>query len=187
MVKGSVSFRHFILGLLTKRSMSGYDIRRLLRSLGWLLGNPSFGTIYPALHALLEDGLVTVEVVPHPSRPARKIYTITEAGKQALQQWVAQSLPSSIGLRAFIMHLIVEGDSISENLTGHLRQRQEAVAAHRSALEQTVEGLGEQASAGELVAIEYGLAIANAELAWLQGKLGQLSAETETDPSEEAT
>ena len=117
MAKGSVSFRHFILGLLTKRSMSGYDIRRLLRSLDWLLGNPSFGTIYPALHALLEDGLVTVEVVPHPSRPPRKIYTITEAGKQALKEWVAQPPPSSTGLRAFIMHLILAGDSTSGGLS----------------------------------------------------------------------
>jgi DNA-binding PadR family transcriptional regulator len=187
MARSSVSFRHFILGLLTKRSMSGYDIRRLLRSLGWLLGNPSFGTIYPALHALLEDGLVTVEVVPHPSRPPRKIYTITEAGRQTLQNWVAQPPPSSTGLRAFIMHLILAGDSTSDGLIGHLRQRQDAVAAHRSALEQAVEGLGEQASAGELVAIEYGLAIANAELTWLEGKLDQLSTETGIGPSEEAT
>ncbi len=77
MARGSTSFRHFILGLLTKRSMSGYDIRGLLRSLGWLFGNPSFGTIYPTLHALLRDGLVTVEVVPHPNRSAHRIYTIT--------------------------------------------------------------------------------------------------------------
>ena len=187
MAKSSVSFRHFILGLLTKRSMSGYDIRRLLRSLGWLLGNPSFGTIYPALHALLEDGLVTVEVVPHPSRPARKIYTITEAGRQVLQKWIPQSPSLSIGIRAFIMRLILAGDSTSDGLNEHLRQRQEAVAAHHSALEQAIEELGEQASAGELVAIEYGLAIANAELAWLEGKLNQLSTEMETNPSAEAT
>jgi DNA-binding PadR family transcriptional regulator len=159
----------------------------LLRSLGWLLGNPSFGTIYPALHALLEDGLVNVEVVPHPSRPPRKIYTITEAGKQALQEWIAQPPPSSIGLRAFIMRLILAGDSISDGLTAHLQQRQEAVAAHHSALEQATQELGEQASLGELVAIEYGLAIASAELAWLEGKLNQLSTEAGTDPSEKGT
>ena len=111
MVASSAKFRYFILGLLAKRPMSGYDIRRLLRSLGWLFGNPSFGTIYPALHALLEDGLVTVEVVPHPNRPARKIYTITENGEQALQRWVAQPPRQGAGLRAFIMYLIVTGNS----------------------------------------------------------------------------
>ena len=177
MAKGSVSFRYFILGLLVKRSMSGYDIRRLLRNLSWLLGTPSFGAIYPALHALLGDGLVTVEVVPHPTRPPRKIYTITDAGKQALREWVAQSPPSSTDLRAFIMHLMLTGDSICDRLTAHLRQRQEAVATHHSDLEQAARELGEQPSLGELVGIEYGLAIASAEMAWLEGKLAQLSVE----------
>jgi DNA-binding PadR family transcriptional regulator len=187
MAKSGVSFRHFILGLLVKRSMSGYDIRRLLGSLGWLLGNPSFGTIYPALHALLQDGLVTVEVVPHPTRPPRKIYTIAEAGRRSVQEWVAQNSPSSIGLRSFMMYLILAGNSNRGGLTAHLRQRQEAVAAHHSALEQAVEELGEQAGLGELAAIEYGLSIASAELDWLEGKLGQLPTGTETSPSEEGT
>ena len=188
MAKSGVSFRHFILGLLVKRSMSGYDIRRLLRGLDWLLGNPSFGTIYPALHALLQDGLVTVEVVPHPTRPPRKIYTITEDGRRTVQEWVAQNPPSGIGLRSFIMHLILAGNSTRDSLTAHLRQRQEAVAAHHAALEQVVEELGEQqVGLGEIAAIEYGLSIASAELAWLEGKLGELSTETGTDPSEEAT
>ena len=175
MVTGGARFRYFILGLLAKRPMSGYDIRRLLRSLGWLFGNPSFGTIYPALHALLKDDFVTVEVVPHPNRPARKIYTITEIGKQALQEWLAQPPPRGIGLRAFIMHLVVTGDSAHDRLFAVLRQRREELIAHHLALEQVIEELGERASRGEVAAIEYGLAIASAERAWLETKLAELS------------
>jgi DNA-binding PadR family transcriptional regulator len=167
--------------------MSGYDIKRFLKSLGWLIGNPSFGTIYPALHALLKDDLATVEVVPHPNRPARKIYTITETGKQALQERIAQPPPSSIGIRAFIMHLILTGDSSRVGLVAHLKKRRKVTAAHHSALEQAVQELGEQASPGERMAIEYGLTIANAEMAWLEVKLAQLSMDSETDPSAETT
>lgn len=187
MARGSANFRYFVLSLLVKRAMSGYDIRRFLKTLGWLLGNPSFGMIYPALHALLQDDLVTVEVVPHPSRPARKIYTITEAGKQALQEWIAQSPPSSIGMRAFIMHLILVGGFTRVGLVAHLQQRREVAAAQHSALEQAVEELGEQVSLGERMAIEYSSTIASAELAWLEDKLAQLSMDSETDPSEKLT
>ena len=187
MARGSVTFRYFILGLLIKRAMSGYGIRRFLKSLGWLIGNPSFGTIYPALHALLKDNLATVEVVPHPNRPARRIYTITEAGKQALQEWIAQPPPSNTGIRAFIMHLILTGDSSRVGLVAHLQQRQKVTAAQHSALEQAVQGLGEQSSLGEHMAIEYGSTIANAEMAWLENKLAQLSMDSETDPSAETT
>ena len=58
--------RHFILGLLTQQPMSGYGIKRSLKSLSWLIDSPSFGSIYPALRTLQEDGLVTVEVAPGP-------------------------------------------------------------------------------------------------------------------------
>jgi len=70
----------YLLGLLARWPMSGYDIKRFLKGLGWLVDSPSFGSLYPALHALLESGLVTVEVVPHHDKPPRKIYTITEKG-----------------------------------------------------------------------------------------------------------
>jgi DNA-binding PadR family transcriptional regulator len=167
--------------------MSGYDIKRFLQILGWLLGNTSFGTIYPALHALHQDDLVTVEVVPHPSRPARKIYAITEAGREALREWIAQPPPSNTGLRSFIMHLILAGVSSRDGLAAYLRQRREVAAERHSALEQAVEALSEQGSLGEQMAIEYGLAIANTELAWLEVKLAQLSTDSEMDPVERTT
>ena len=86
----SVSLRHFILGLLAQQPMSGYDIRQVLNGLGWLVGNPSFGSLYPALHALLKDGMVTVDVDARPGRPSRKIYSIADAGRQTLQEWSDQ-------------------------------------------------------------------------------------------------
>ncbi len=82
----NVSTRHFILGLLTRQPMSGYDIKRFLKQLSWLVDSPSFGSLYPALHALLKDDRVTVEVIPRQDKPPRKIYTITEAGRQVLQE-----------------------------------------------------------------------------------------------------
>lgn len=181
MATSGLNFRIFILGLLTNRSMSGYDIRRFLRSLGWLLGNPSFGTIYPALHALLEDGLVTVQVVPHATRPARKIYTITQSGQQVLETWVAQSASNHVGLRSFIMHLILTGNDRSDRLPGYLEQRKEAVLAHRASLAQATEALENHVSAGEKVAIDFGLAIAEAELAWLDAHLAPLPTNQDTE------
>jgi PadR family transcriptional regulator AphA len=81
----TVSIRYLVLGLISQQRMSGYGIKRFLKSLSWLVGNPSFGSLYPTLHALREEGLVTVEVAPRQDRPPRKIYTITDAGKQALR------------------------------------------------------------------------------------------------------
>jgi PadR family transcriptional regulator AphA len=83
----SASIPHFILGLLAQQPMSDYDIKGVLKDLGWLVGDTSFGSLYPALHAMLRDGLVTVDVVPQQDKPPRKVYSITQDGKQTLEKW----------------------------------------------------------------------------------------------------
>jgi DNA-binding PadR family transcriptional regulator len=168
-----MSFRHFILGLLNQQPMSGYDIKRLLKSLGWLVDSPSFGNIYSTLHALLKDGLVTVEVVPHQNKPPRKIYSITGAGRQVLQEWADQPVRSSLSLKAFVMRLILAGSFSRAGLIAHLQQRRDQVTAHYAALEQTVGALDEEADLKRL-ALDYGLALATIELAWLDSTLNRL-------------
>lgn len=48
--------------------------------------------IYPTLAQLEKQGLVTHEVIEQQERPAKKVYTITEAGLAQLQQWVTQDM-----------------------------------------------------------------------------------------------
>jgi DNA-binding PadR family transcriptional regulator len=174
MPAGSVSFRHFVLGLLNQQPMSGYDIKRLLKGLGWLVDGPSFGNIYPTLHALLKDGLVTVEVVPHQNKPPRKIYSVTETGRQILQEWANRPVTPSPSLRAFVMRLILAGSFSQARLVAHLQQRRNQVTAHQATLEQTAEALDEEADLQRL-ALDYGLALAITELAWLDSTLNRLS------------
>jgi len=182
MATSAQSFRFFILGLLGERAMSGYDIRQTMKRLGWLIGSPSFGAIYPALHALLEDGQVTVEVISRPDRPPRKLYSITETGKQALTAWIASSDAANGSLRTFIQRLILVGDYDSTGgLVAHLRQRRDAVATQHLALKQAAADLGGDAGMGRRLAMDYGLATASAELDWLDRAITRLSLDTEGD------
>jgi PadR family transcriptional regulator AphA len=170
----AVSIRHFILGLLTRQPMSGYDIKRFLKSLSWLIDSPSFGSLYPALHALLEDGLVTVEVAPRQNKPPRKIYTITETGRQVLREWADQPVASGASLKAFLMRLILASNLSHDGLITHLQQRHAQVIAHQLALERTAEAMDESVDLDRL-ALDYGLVVATAELAWLDRTLVRLS------------
>lgn len=177
MANGSKSFRQFILGLLTHRPMSGYDIKRFLQSLGWLVGSPSFGSIYPALHTLLENGWVTVEVSSFENKPPRKIYTITEAGKSVLQEWLSHPSTDNAPLKAFVMRLILSDRLTHAGLVAHLRQRHAQVADHHASLERMSRELDEGRESGQRLALEYGMAVASAELAWLDSQLERLSQE----------
>jgi PadR family transcriptional regulator AphA len=175
MAANTVSLRYFTLGLLAQQSMSGYDIQRFLRSLSWLIGSPSSGSLYPILRALPEEGLATVETIPGLDRPPRKIYSITEAGKKELQAWIDQPAVSKAPLKAFVMRLLMAGNFSPATLMEHLQQRRAQVASHHGALHETVKASQEMADSGQLLAMDYGLALATAELSWLDHTLGELS------------
>ena len=171
----AVSIRHLILGLLTQQPMSGYGIKRSLKSLSWLIDSPSFGSIYPALRALREDGLVTVEVAPRQGKPPRKIYTITEAGRLALREWMDQPVTPGASLKTFVMRLILANNFSHTGLISHLQQRRSQVAVHCATLNQIAEAMNGTIDPGQRLAFAYGLALATAELAWLDSTLEQLS------------
>ncbi len=174
MAAGTVSLRYFILGLLTQQPMSGYDIKRFLKGLSWLIGNPSGGSLYPVLRALRQEDLVIVETVPGLDRPPKKIYNITEAGHRALQDWTEQPTAANATLRAFVMRLLLADSHSRARLSAHLQQRRAQVATHHSALVGGLETPGARLNQGQQLALDYGLALATAELAWLDTALTRL-------------
>ena len=171
----TMSVRQVVLGLLARQPMAGSDVKRFLRSLSWLIDVPSLGSLYPSLHALLRDGLVTVEVAARQDRPPRKIYTITEAGEEALQAWLSKPAESDVSMKKFVLRLILAGQLSQVGLLTHLEQRRARVAAQKIVLEQAVEAKDEATDLGERLMLDYGLSLANAELAWLDSKLARLS------------
>lgn len=86
-MKGSKT-RYAILGWLSIRPMSGYDVKRLTEENLGFFWNGSFGQIYPLLHDLEADGHVTVEVQQEGAYPPKKVYSITESGRDILTSWL---------------------------------------------------------------------------------------------------
>ena len=175
MSNGKMNLRYFVLGLVAQQPMSGYDIKRFLKGLSWLIGSPSSGSLYPILRALLEEQLVTVEIVPGVDRPPRKIYSISESGRQALQTWAEQPSVPNTPLKAFAMRLFLADNFPPPSLKAHLRQRRSQVAAHQAELTNMIKLMDEGAELGLHMALEYGSALAEAELNWLDNTLGEMS------------
>lgn len=175
MAAGTVSLRYFVLGVLAQESMSGYDIKRFLKSLNWLIGSPSGGSLYPILRSLLKEGLVTVEVIPGVDRPPKKVYTITEAGRQEFRSWIEQPVAPGAPLKAFVMRLLLADSHPQRRFLANLQQRRVQVAAHSSALACARAEEAVNDDLGQQLAIDYGLALARAELAWLDSTLERLS------------
>jgi DNA-binding PadR family transcriptional regulator len=178
-----MNYRYFVLGLLARQPMSGYDIKCCFENFGWLIHGPSFGSLYPTLHTLLEDGNLTVEVIEGDSGLSRKVYTITEAGRQDLKKWVEESMDDDTCLKTFLMRLMVADNLSREALLTHLEQRRSQVADYQTDLEQIGdEAAGNGKELGEHLALDYGRVLAAAETVWLDRKLAQLC-----QPSREPT
>ena len=78
-------FRHgrlrlYLLKLLDESPRHGYEVIRLLQDRFMGVYAPSPGTIYPRLARLEEEGLVT-----HDEADGRKVYRITEKGREELR------------------------------------------------------------------------------------------------------
>jgi len=177
MAVGRVPLRYFLLGFLAQHPMSGYDLKQFLDQLCWLIGSPSCGSLYPALRTLLRDGLATVDMTQSTGKPLRKVYRLTGAGKQALQHWLG--LPAtSVTLKDFAMRLLLADHLAPAQVIDHLRQRRLDVASHEERTQRTVERVNNTGSSGRHLALDYALALARAELIWLDSTLSGLSRES---------
>ena len=79
-----------ILRLLSEKPMYGYQIVKELQSRSEGYFDLEQGTLYPALHRLEKDGLVSSHWEVVEDGPSRKYYQITEAGQADLQESTRQ-------------------------------------------------------------------------------------------------
>ena len=83
-----MSIEFAILGLLSWRSLSGYDLKKMFQDSVALYWSGNNNEIYRTLVNLHKEGQVSMEVLPQENLPARKIYSITEKGQSELKKWL---------------------------------------------------------------------------------------------------
>jgi PadR family transcriptional regulator, regulatory protein AphA len=80
---------YVILGLLSWRPMSGYDIKATVDKSTRFFWAASYGQIYPELRRLAEANLVEREPENRGGR-RRVAYSLTPEGRQVLRGWLAE-------------------------------------------------------------------------------------------------
>ncbi len=98
-----------ILALLVASPAHGYELKQQLEGhFGAALPPLNTGQIYTALARLERDGLVEGDAVAEDSRNKR-VYRATEAGRAAVDDWVAQPSQGTRLRDEFFMKLILAG------------------------------------------------------------------------------
>lgn len=76
-----------MLAALAHSPRSGYDLNKWFDRAASHFCSAGFSSVYPALAGFEGEGLVVHEAVPSERGPERKVYSLTERGREVLIEW----------------------------------------------------------------------------------------------------
>ena len=159
-----------ILGLLSHEDLTGYEIKkRMDTSLKYFWG-ASYGSIYPALGNLVEEGLA-IKRDGAENKRGKIIYSITEAGREYLREWLKMPaekdelryetlLKLFFGNEAGMPQTISHIDGFEQKIAKELPYLEGAASVLRSNMEQ------EETHKYYLLTVEFGIKTYRAYLEW---------------------
>ncbi len=121
-----MSLAHAILGLLTVTPMTGYDLKtQAFDNTVTHFWQADQTQIYRTLAAMAESGWVKSTLEIQEDRPNRKVYHITDAGREELIRWLhtEQSLP--VYREPFLVQMFFAGELDKETILAHIIQQRE--------------------------------------------------------------
>ncbi len=83
-----MSLRYGILGFLSKWEASGYDIKKEFDDIMSIFWHSHLSQIYPELNRLEKEEMIQCRLVQQEGKPDKKLYSITEKGKDDLINWL---------------------------------------------------------------------------------------------------
>jgi PadR family transcriptional regulator AphA len=130
-----------LLGFLRQRPMHGYEIHHQLSNatglgLVWRLKQSQ---LYALLAKLEREGFVTTAIEYQEARPPRKMFELTERGRQAFKEWMQRPVAQGRQLRLDFLAKFYFAQLEGPEVTAQLIERQRA-ACH-SWMQQQEEGL----------------------------------------------
>lgn len=122
-----MSINYAILGLLSWKPATGYDLKKIFEDSSTLYWSGNNNQIYKALVQLLDEGLVTNEVQYQESSPSRKIYSITQKGLEELRNWVVSTPEGPEFKKLFLIQLAWADQLSDEELDGLLKKYEDEI------------------------------------------------------------
>ncbi|CAJ1510867.1 PadR family transcriptional regulator [[Mycobacterium] holstebronense] len=129
-----------ILGLLLESPMHGYELRKRLTGLLGAFRAFSYGSLYPALRRMQLAGVIAEDATPTgtPVRRARRVYRLTDAGRQRFNELVSDTGPQNYTDDGFGVHLAFFNRTPAEARMRILEGRRRQVEERREGLRNAV-------------------------------------------------
>ncbi|MFJ8361453.1 PadR family transcriptional regulator [Streptomyces sp. NPDC093984] len=170
-----MSLRHALLGLLSERPASGYDLLKLFDTSLATVWPATQSQIYTELTRLADAGLITVAAE---GPRGRKEYAVTEQGMAELRHWLTETAPqrntrSDILLRVFFLGVLTPGQARAY-LTELVEMSAQGEESLRS-LAESIDWDDDNLSAYGRIVLEYGLRFNAMRRDWAEWAAGQIT------------
>ncbi len=129
-----------LLALLAKEPAHGYELRSQLEQVfGEAYPTPNIGQIYVTLQRLERDGLVRSQDVVQSARPNKRVYELTDSGREAVLGWIDKTSEGPRVRDEFFMKLVLSKLAGASDQLGLInRQRRHYLTQMRSLSELAV-------------------------------------------------
>jgi PadR family transcriptional regulator AphA len=179
--------KYAILGMLSIRPMSGYDIKKAIQGSINYFWTESYGQIYPMLKSLVAERLVTKTVKKQGGKPDRHVYRLTTSGRKELHTWLAGAVTPTVERNELLLKLFFgEESSITLNVKHIEEYRQLQTERHEAilAIEHTIRSQDPDSADAPywLMTVNYGKKITKARIDWCGETLVRLNRMMRANP-----
>ena len=176
-----MALRHALLGLLTHQPATGYALNATFKAQMIHFWNAHHTQIYRELLKMEEDDLVSAEHISQQELPDKKIYSITDEGREELINWLRQ--PTSFQpkmkdenlLRVSLLQLLPVEEAV--------RYIEETKAHHEQVAQQIrmfqEEHQSDEDTLGYLLTSEYAIRMMENYAGWADWAIEQIKARNE--------
>jgi len=118
--------KYILLGFLHYKPMTGYEMKQMLDHSTAHFWHAHHSQIYTTLRQMEAEGLVSSAFIQEEGQPNRRVYTLSDPGRQDFTRWLEQPMTEMSPVKEeLLVHLFFSAKRKKEDVLAELRlQRQ---------------------------------------------------------------
>ena len=149
--------RSTLLGCLMYSNMNGYGLKKYFSLSFAFFSGLSYGSIYPALKKMEQEGLISMTVEVQDGTPNRKVYSITDAGREAFIKALKKANQVEIPKSHFLTKLFFFANLSPEERLASATQHLESIRQTQRELETVGYQIEAEADPYQMLCYQFGV------------------------------
>lgn len=171
--------KYALLGLLSIRPMTGYDMKKFINEGLRFFWTESFGNIYPTLKKLEKENLAEKTIEQRLGKSDRIIYKITKTGLDELQKWLMEATEVAIVRDEHLLKLFFSKELTVEEIIKQVNYIKQKINLDLKVLREMEISFEKKSNKSKqdllfYIILRKGIIINNASVAWCEESIKNL-------------